>query len=123
MHTAPTPDPCRRHLSQPRPMSSQSLVLLPLTLTDESAKAQKMDDLLVECLTRAAEECCPKKWMVMPSGAAHDAQILAQVMPAAMLFIPSIGGISHSFAEDSQQNDIVAGCQVMLAAVLQRLMT
>ena len=91
-----------------------------LSLTDESAVAQQMDENLVACLGRAAEGHCPDKWMHMPSGAAHDAQILAQIMPSAMLFIPSIGGISHSFAEDSHQIDIVAGCQVMLDAVLER---
>ena len=91
-----------------------------LSLTDESASAQKMDETLVACLGRAAEGRCPGKWMHMPSGAAHDAQILAQIMPAAMLFIPSIGGVSHSFAEDSHQSDIVAGCQVMLDAVVER---
>ena len=52
----------------------------------------------------------------MPSGAGHDAQILAQVMPAAMLFVPSIGGISHHIAEDTAPEDIVLGCQVLADA-------
>jgi N-carbamoyl-L-amino-acid hydrolase len=50
--------------------------------------------------------------MDMASGAGHDAQILRQLMPAAMLFIPSVGGVSHSFAEDSRAEDIVLGCEV-----------
>ena len=57
----------------------------------------------------------------MPSGAAHDAQVLAAHMPAGMLFIPSIGGISHDFAEDSREEDIVLGCQVLAQAALELL--
>ena len=56
----------------------------------------------------------------MPSGAAHDAQVLAQIMPAGMVFIPSSNGISHSFDEDSHEEDIITGCQVLLDAVLER---
>jgi N-carbamoyl-L-amino-acid hydrolase len=42
-------------------------------------------------------------------------------MPAAMLFIPSVGGVSHSFAEDSRAEDIVLGCEVA-AEVVARLL-
>ena len=52
----------------------------------------------------------------MPSGAFHDAGIVSARLPSAMLFIPSIGGISHDFAEDSREEDIVLGCQVMVDA-------
>jgi N-carbamoyl-L-amino-acid hydrolase len=52
----------------------------------------------------------------MPSGAFHDAGIISAVLPSAMLFIPSIGGISHDFAEDSRDEDIVLGCQVLADA-------
>ena len=50
--------------------------------------------------------------MRMPSGAGHDAQILASRVPAGMLFVPSIGGISHHWAEDTAEADIVLGCEV-----------
>ena len=52
----------------------------------------------------------------MPSGAFHDAGIVSARLPAAMLFIPSIGGISHDFAEDSRRDDIVLGCRVLADA-------
>jgi N-carbamoyl-L-amino-acid hydrolase len=52
----------------------------------------------------------------MPSGAGHDAMFLARVMPAAMLFVPSIGGRSHDPAEDTAEADIVQGCQVLCDA-------
>jgi N-carbamoyl-L-amino-acid hydrolase len=57
----------------------------------------------------------------MPSGAGHDAQVLATVMPAAMLFVPSIGGISHHFTENTEAADIVLGCQVFADAAAKIL--
>ena len=50
----------------------------------------------------------------MPSGAGHDAQILATIMPAGMLFVPSIGGISHHWTENTDDADIVTGAQVFV---------
>jgi len=52
----------------------------------------------------------------MPSGAGHDAQILATIMPAGMLFVPSIGGISHHWSENTADADIVTGAQVFVEA-------
>jgi N-carbamoyl-L-amino-acid hydrolase len=54
---------------------------------------------------------------VMPSGAGHDAQAIAQLAPMGMIFIPSIGGISHSPKEFTRADDIVNGANVLLAAV------
>src|ERR1700682_604808 len=50
----------------------------------------------------------------MPSGAGHDAQVLATIMPAGMLFVPSIGGISHHWSENTDDADIVTGAQVFV---------
>jgi N-carbamoyl-L-amino-acid hydrolase len=46
------------------------------------------------------------------SAAGHDAMVLSRHMPSAMLFVPSIGGISHDIAEDTGEADLVLGCQV-----------
>ena len=54
----------------------------------------------------------------MPSGAGHDAQNLAPIVPIGMIFIPSVGGISHSPEEYSRPEDIVNGANVLLNAVL-----
>jgi N-carbamoyl-L-amino-acid hydrolase len=55
---------------------------------------------------------------VMPSGAGHDAQSMAVLGPMGMIFIPSIGGISHSPKEFSKPEDIVNGANVLLGALL-----
>jgi N-carbamoyl-L-amino-acid hydrolase len=57
----------------------------------------------------------------MPSGAGHDAQILATIMPAGMLFVPSIGGVSHHWSENTGDADIVTGAQVFVE-VCRRLL-
>ncbi|UWQ83664.1 hydantoinase/carbamoylase family amidase [Leisingera caerulea] len=67
-------------------------------------------------LAAAAEALAPGKWQKMPSGALHDAANLATVMPAGMLFVPSIGGISHAFDEDTDEADLVVGLQVLDSA-------
>ncbi|HEY5636963.1 MAG TPA: hydantoinase/carbamoylase family amidase [Burkholderiales bacterium] len=82
----------------------------------------QMDPGLRAHLQRAAQQHAPGKWVDMPSGAFHDAGIVSQKLPSAMLFIPSIDGISHDFAEDSRAGDIVLGCQVLAdgaASILQ----
>jgi len=54
------------------------------------------------------------------SGAAHDAVYLARVAPAAMVFVPCEGGISHNELESARPEDLEAGANVLLAAVLAR---
>ena len=56
---------------------------------------------------------------VMPSGAGHDAQDMARLGPVGMIFVPSIGGISHSPKEFSKPKDIENGANVLLGAVLR----
>jgi N-carbamoyl-L-amino-acid hydrolase len=55
---------------------------------------------------------------VMPSGAGHDAQEMARLGPAGMIFVPSVGGISHSPREYTKPADCVNGANVLLHAVL-----
>ena len=55
----------------------------------------------------------------MPSGAGHDAQMLARVCPTSMIFVPSINGLSHNLAEDTAPADLEAGANVLLQTVLQ----
>ena len=57
----------------------------------------------------------------MPSGAGHDAQMLARLCPTAMVFTPSVNGLSHNIAEFTEAADIEAGANVLLHVVLDRL--
>jgi beta-ureidopropionase / N-carbamoyl-L-amino-acid hydrolase len=54
----------------------------------------------------------------MPSGAGHDAQMFARVCPTAMIFVPSIGGLSHNPAERTEPADLEAGTNVLLHTML-----
>jgi N-carbamoyl-L-amino-acid hydrolase len=53
----------------------------------------------------------------LPSGAGHDASHLASLGPMAMIFVPSIAGISHNAAETTPPEDLVAGAQVLLDVI------
>ncbi|MFO1349840.1 MAG: Zn-dependent hydrolase [Gammaproteobacteria bacterium] len=55
----------------------------------------------------------------MPSGAGHDAQMLARICPAGMIFVPSVGGISHNVKEYTKPEDIDAGANVLLQLMLK----
>ncbi len=76
-----------------------------------------MDEGFRKHLSQAAEIHAPGKWLDMPSGAFHDAGIVCAALPAGLMFIPSIGGVSHDFAEDSHDDDIARGCAVFADAV------
>jgi N-carbamoyl-L-amino-acid hydrolase len=70
------------------------------------------DPAMQAALTASAEDLCPGAWQAMPSGAIHDSQILAAKLPVAMLFVPSIGGISHHWLEDTKREDLELGLEV-----------
>ncbi len=58
------------------------------------------------------------KSLSLPSGAGHDAQMLARIAPMGMIFVPSVGGISHSPKELTRWEDAAAGCEVLYRSVL-----
>ena len=55
----------------------------------------------------------------MTSGAGHDAQMLALICPTAMIFVPSVKGISHNPAEHTEPVHLAAGADVLLHTVLE----
>ena len=79
------------------------------------------DPAMMAALEAAAQQEAPGGWTTMPSGAGHDAQYIAKRMPAAMLFTPSIGGISHHWAEDTKEEDLALCCQVLASAAAKFL--
>ena len=72
---------------------------------------------LRSALEASAEEHAAGRWRKMPSGALHDATNVARYLPVAMLFVPSINGISHAFEEDTDEADLVTGLEVLAGAV------
>ena len=92
-------------------------VTIEFSAQSDHVAAAKMDRSLLEHLAAAAQETAPDLWVYMPSAAGHDAQVIASHVPTAMLFVPSIGGISHDLREDTDESDIVLGCQTMALAV------
>src|SRR4051794_4067038 len=75
-----------------------------------------MDASFQNAIEAASAAFAGGKSIRMPSGAGHDAQVLATVMPAAMLFVPSIGGISHHWTENTADADIITGAEVFVDA-------
>lgn len=95
-----------------REFNARHPVSVELGTFDEPMEPVSMDAALAGHLANAAEAVAPGQWLRMPSGAAHDAQVIARCMPACMMFVPSIGGVSHDFIEDTAEEHIVLGCQV-----------
>ena len=76
----------------------------------------RFDPALVRRIAEAAERR-GHRWRHMTSGAGHDAQMIARIAPAAMIFVPSRGGISHNPAEFTAPEQLAAGAEVLLDVV------
>lgn len=90
-----------------------------LTLTvSETASLPPVDMAsdLRAALCAAARKHAPNAWREMPSGALHDATNVSRLMPVGMLFAPSIGGISHDFAEDTAEKDLTTCLHILAQA-------
>jgi len=71
-------------------------------------------DLIARTAQRLGHSCRP-----MTSGAGHDAQMIARIAPTAMIFVPSIKGISHNPAEDTKPEHLAAGADVLLHTLIE----
>jgi len=80
------------------------------------SEPRPMDPRFQVQIEAAAERHAPGMHMRLPSAAGHDAAVLSYRMPAGMMFIPSLGGISHHWSEDTKEDDIVLGAQVFADA-------
>jgi N-carbamoyl-L-amino-acid hydrolase len=79
------------------------------------------DPTMMRALGEAAQALAPGAWREMPSGAGHDAQIVARKIPASMLFVPSIGGVSHHWTENTEDEDLALGVEVLHEAAQRYL--
>lgn len=81
-------------------------------------KPQQCDDKIVESLAKTSKTLGINAHR-MPSGAAHDAQIMAQITRVGMIFVPSVGGRSHSPAEWTHWKDIESGANLALNTLIE----
>jgi N-carbamoyl-L-amino-acid hydrolase len=78
-------------------------------------------DERIVSLVEASAESLGLSCRRMTSGAGHDAQMMSRICPTAMIFTPSINGVSHNPAEATDEADIVAGANVLLKTLLHLL--
>jgi N-carbamoyl-L-amino-acid hydrolase len=75
------------------------------------------DERIVDLVASVAAEQ-GRSVLRLPSGAGHDAQMLARMCPAGMVFVPSVGGISHNVTEHTEPADLAAGADVLLQVLV-----
>jgi beta-ureidopropionase / N-carbamoyl-L-amino-acid hydrolase len=93
-----------------RSMAAEVSANGPCTVTVEKLRTgapAMMNAGIQDAIEAASKALAGGRSVRMPSGAGHDAQMLATVMPAGMLFVPSIGGVSHHWTENTADADIV----------------
>lgn len=78
----------------------------------------KLDEKVIDAIEGVSREL-DIECMRMPSGASHDASPLARVMPAGMIFVPSINGISHNKEESTEKEDLIKGAAVLANTLLK----
>ncbi len=90
-----------------------------VTMTPTLTNEPSLTDAGVQRAVAMAAESLGLRSHRMASGAGHDAQNMAALGPAGMVFVPCIGGISHSPAEMATDEDVVNGARVLYAAVIE----
>ena len=93
---------CEAHLRGCKVAISETLTIAPT----------RFDETIVDTIRRSAR-ALEIETIDMISGAGHDAMFLAKICPAAMIFVPCEGGISHNEAENAKPEDLAAGTQVL----------
>lgn len=85
----------------------------------EAAAVPAITDTRIRDYIGGAAKELGLSFLLMPSGAGHDARNMAKITPTGMIFIPSVGGISHSPKEYSRSEDIANGANVLLHTILK----
>jgi N-carbamoyl-L-amino-acid hydrolase len=80
--------------------------------------ATACDPRLADCFREAADGLGLSR-LDLPSGAGHDAQWMSRLGPVGMVFVPSVGGVSHSPHEHTEPEDLTAGADVLLRALVE----
>ena len=85
---------------------------------EATAVPSPTDPAIKNMIAEAAKEL-ELSYLFMPSGAGHDAQNMAKITPTGMIFVPSIGGVSHSPKELTLIEDVANGANVLLHTILK----
>ena len=93
--------------------SGTRITMVPTSSHQPALCAPRVRDLIAR-----EAQAAGLKTFSLPSGAGHDAQMIARIAPMGMLFVPSAGGISHSPKELTRWEDAAAGCEVLYRTVL-----
>ena len=104
-------------------IQKRAQVIAKQTMTEISIKQVEHDapalaTPAIQSHIEAAATALGWKTMRLPSGAGQDAQVIARIAPMGMIFVPSIGGISHSPKELTHWQDCTNGANVLLQTIL-----
>ncbi len=110
-------DEMRSVIHQVAEETSETMGLEWQTSNYNSIPATVCDPAIIAAFERAAEFKAPGAWRKISSGALHDAANVSKHMPMGMLFVPSINGISHNFAENTAIDDLLIGAETFASAV------
>ena len=99
-------------------IQEKSGVQIDFTPIDVTAVAAPTDERIRGLIEASAQELGLSS-LRMPSGAGHDAQDMAKIAPIGMIFVPSVGGISHSPEEFTRSEDMANGANVLLQTILK----
>jgi N-carbamoyl-L-amino-acid hydrolase len=89
-----------------------------IVMQPTSAHAPALATPWVKEIIAGAAGAAGWKTMALPSGAGHDAQMIARIAPMGMIFVPSVGGISHAPKENTRWEDVANGCEVLYQTIL-----
>jgi N-carbamoyl-L-amino-acid hydrolase len=89
-----------------------------LECTPLSSETPARTDPALQTAIREAAQAASLSSMDLPSGAGHDAQQMAKLVPIGMIFVPSCGGISHSPLEFTPWEDVANGAEVLYRTIL-----
>lgn len=99
-------------------IAQQSGTTITFNALDTTAVPALSDERIRKIISEAAQEL-GFTYKLMPSGAGHDAQDIARIAPMGMIFVPSVGGISHSPKEFTRTEDMGNGAAVLLHTILK----
>lgn len=105
-------------VEEARAIEKKTGTKITFTPIDVTAVPAPTDERIRQIIAEAAKEL-GLSYIFMPSGAGHDAQDMARIAPTGMIFVPSVGGISHSPEEYTRPEDMANGANVLLQTILK----